>query len=127
MLYPLALLALQALTVTAVTVAYNWSVDWVTVSPDGFTRPAIGINGQFPCPTISVNIGDRVVVNLKNNLGNETTSLHWHGIFQKGSIQMDGPGMVSQCPIPPGSSQLLLGYFYKHLLTHFQPSLMTSK
>lgn len=105
MLSSLLLLALHVLAVNAKTVTFDWSVDWVSVSPDGYTRPAIGINGQWPCPTITVDIGDRVVVNLKNNLGNETTSIHWHGIFQKGSAQMDGPAMVNQCPIPPGSSK----------------------
>ena len=107
MLSSVALIALQALLVSAKTVTYNWSVDWVSVSPDGFERPAVGINGQWPCPTVAVDIGDRVVVNLKNNLGNETTSIHWHGIFQTGTPHMDGPGMISQCPIPPGSSKCL--------------------
>ena len=49
-----------------------------------------------------VEIGDRVVVNLRNQLGNETTSLHFHGLFQTGSNTMDGPAGVTQCPIPPG-------------------------
>ena len=49
-----------------------------------------------------VEIGDRVVVNLRNQLGNETTSLHFHGLFQQGSNTMDGPAGVTQCPIPPG-------------------------
>ena len=103
----LSLLALQALATTAHTVTYDWSIDWVSVAPDGFKRPAVGINGQWPCPPIQVNIGDTVKVNLKNNLGNETTSLHFHGIFQTGSNQMDGPAMVTQCPVPPGSSMCL--------------------
>ncbi|KAF8860882.1 FET Ferroxidase [Acephala macrosclerotiorum] len=104
MISSLFLLGLQALAVSAKTVTFDWSVDWVSVSPDGFERPAIGINGQWPCPTITVDIGDRVIVNLKNNLGNETTAIHWHGLYQTGTAQMDGPAMVNQCPIPPGSS-----------------------
>ncbi|PVH88865.1 multicopper oxidase [Cadophora sp. DSE1049] len=84
------------------TVTYNWDVSWVTASPDGYSRPVIGINGRWPCPPISVEIGDRVVVNLRNQLGNETTSLHFHGLFQTGSNTMDGPAGVTQCPIPPG-------------------------
>ena len=43
-----------------------------------------------------VEIGDRVVVNLRNQLGNETTSLHFHGLFQTGSNTMDGPAGVTQ-------------------------------
>lgn len=107
MLPHLLLLALQVLAVSANTVTYNWEVDWVTASPDGHARPVVGINGQWPCPTISGNFGDRVIVNVKNSLHNETTSIHFHGIYQLGTNEMDGPAMVTQCPIPPGECSLL--------------------
>ena len=45
---------------------------------------------------------DRLIVHAFNSLGNETTALHWHGIYQNGTAAMDGPSMVVQCPIPPG-------------------------
>ena len=38
-----------------------------------------GINGQFPCPTIEANVGDTIVVNVVNQLGNETMGIHFHG------------------------------------------------
>ncbi|KAE9369132.1 multicopper oxidase [Stipitochalara longipes BDJ] len=104
MFRPLVLLALQVLAISAKTVTYNWEVDWVSVSPDGHERSAVGINGQWPCPSIAADVGDQVVVNVKNCLVNETTSIHFHGIFQHGSNQMDGPAMVTQCPIPPGET-----------------------
>lgn len=88
----------------AATLTYNWDITWVSAAPDGFTRPVIGINGIFPCPTIKANVGDQIVINVNNQLGNQTTSLHWHGINQYGSSEMDGPSGVTQCPIPPGSS-----------------------
>jgi len=103
MWYLLLLFVLQA---AASTLTYNWDVDWVSVSPDGLRRPAVGINGQWPCPRLNVNIGDRVVINVHNSLGNETTTVHFHGIFQTGSTEMDGPAMVTQCPIQPGGSEL---------------------
>ena len=86
------------------TVMYNWDITWVNASPDGVSRPVIGINGQWPCPSIEVEIGDRVVICANNQLGNETTSIHFHGIFQNGTNAMDGPTAVTQCPIPPGDS-----------------------
>lgn len=52
------------------------------------------------------NVGDTVVVTLNNKLGNETTSLHWHGLYQAGSNANDGPPMVTQCPILPGQSYI---------------------
>jgi FtsP/CotA-like multicopper oxidase with cupredoxin domain len=34
------------------------------------------------------------------------TSIHWHGLYQKGSSWSDGTAFVSQCPIVPGASCL---------------------
>lgn len=83
---------------------YNWSIDWVRAAPDGFERPVIGINGQWPCPALEVDVGEEVTIIVHNNLGNETTSLHFHGLSQMHTNEMDGPVGVTQCPIPPGST-----------------------
>ena len=92
-------------TVQAATVTYDFNVTWVLANPDGaFVRPVIGINGAWPLPTMTMDVGDRVIVNVNNQLGNQTTSLHFHGLFMKGTPHMDGPAGVSQCAIPPGSS-----------------------
>ena len=88
----------------AATVTYDFNITWVRASPDGFERSVIGINHQWPVPEIHIDKGDRVVVNVLNQLGNESTSLHFHGIYQNGSTEMDGPVGVSQCAILPGSS-----------------------
>src|SRR5437016_3616434 len=100
MLKSLLLLAFSHLCLAG-TVTYNWDVTWLNASPDGVERPVIGINNVWPCPPINVNIGDRVVIHLTNKLGNETTSLHFHGLFQQGTNTMDGPSGVTQCPVPP--------------------------
>lgn len=100
----LALLGVSGLVAAladAATVSYDWHVTWVNAAPDGFARPVIGINGQWPCPTIEASVGDTVVVRLTNNLGNQTTGLHFHGINQVSTNFMDGPSMVTQCPLPP--------------------------
>lgn len=100
-----ATIALLALTrsVLADTVTANWSIDWVEAAPDGSTRPVIGINGEWPCPILEANLGDTIVVNIVNNLGNETTGMHWHGIGQYGTPEMDGSPAAAQCAIPPGA------------------------
>ncbi|KAF4637511.1 hypothetical protein G7Y89_g556 [Cudoniella acicularis] len=88
----------------AATVTYDFNITWVTANPDGlYDRPTIGINGQWPLPVMRATIGDQVVVKVNNQLGNQSTSLHFHGLFQNGSTSMDGPSQVSQCPIPSGS------------------------
>ncbi|KAK0615874.1 Cupredoxin [Bombardia bombarda] len=88
----------------AATVTYNWDVTWVNASPDGFARPVVGINNEWPCPRIQATVNDTVVINLTNQLGNQTTGLHFHGINQVRSPEMDGPAGVTQCPVPPGST-----------------------
>ncbi|KAF2431844.1 ferroxidase [Tothia fuscella] len=86
----------------ALCATHNWDVTWVNAAPDGFNRPVIGINGKWPPPTLEATVGEELTVVVHNKLGNETTSVHWHGLrhFQKGT--MDGPAGVTQCPIPPG-------------------------
>lgn len=87
------------------TIVHDFSVGWVTANPDGaFDRPTIGINGEWPLPLISATVGDHIQVNVKNELGNASTSLHFHGFFQNGTNHMDGAVGVTQCAIPPGSS-----------------------
>lgn len=63
------------------------------------------INGQFPGPLIRANQGDRLLINVTNELS-DPTSVHWHGLFQNGTSWMDGTSGVTQCPIPPGRSFL---------------------
>jgi len=103
-LYAICAFSLFSLSKTE-TVTFNWNVTWVTANPDGmFNRRTMGINGQWPVPAVNITKGDRVVVNLYNGLGDQSTSLHFHGMFQNGTTEMDGPVGVSQCGIPPGSS-----------------------
>ncbi|KAJ5697800.1 Iron transport multicopper oxidase fetC [Penicillium malachiteum] len=89
----------------AKTVTYDFNVTWVMANPDGlYERKVVGINGQWPLPTIEVDQGDRLVVNMYNGLGDKSSSIHFHGMFQNGTNEMDGPSMVTQCPVAPGSS-----------------------
>lgn len=99
------LLLATASSALAKTVTYNWDVTWTTANPDGqFERAAIGINGQWPPPPIEVDTGDRLVIHMHNGLGDQNTSLHFHGLFQNGTTHMDGPVQVTQCPVGPGQS-----------------------
>lgn len=49
-----------------------------------------------------------VVVHVTNSLQNNGTGLHFHGIRQNWTDQMDGVPSITQCPIAPGQS-----YTYK--------------
>ncbi|KAF2119960.1 iron transport multicopper oxidase FET3 precursor [Lophiotrema nucula] len=98
-------IALLTSFIRAATVTYDFDIGWVYSNPDGqANRPTIGINGQWPIPPITATKGDRLIVNVKNSLGNESTSLHFHGLYQNGTTHMDGSASATQCDIPPGSS-----------------------
>ena len=53
------------------------------------------INGQFPGPLIRVNQGDRLLINVTNQIANATT-MHWHGLYQNGTNWMDGTTGITQ-------------------------------
>ncbi|PHH81497.1 hypothetical protein CDD82_644 [Ophiocordyceps australis] len=122
-----ALAAASAVLAAAATVSYDFNVTWLRANPDGaFERPVIGINGQWPIPRIEANVGDQVVVKVQNQLRNQTTTLHFHGLFMNGTSHMDGPAGVTQCPIPPGASFTYNftinqpGTYWYHSHTHAQ-------
>ncbi|EDO15730.1 hypothetical protein Kpol_1073p16 [Vanderwaltozyma polyspora DSM 70294] len=86
---------------------FNWTTGWGNYDVDGtFERPVITCNGEFPWPDIRVAKGDRIEIYLTNGFTDANTTLHAHGLFMKGMNQMDGPPMVSQCPIAPGDTFL---------------------
>ncbi|EMC92270.1 hypothetical protein BAUCODRAFT_126264 [Baudoinia panamericana UAMH 10762] len=104
-LYAILATSGHVLAVYADTVTFNWNITWVRANPDGMAeRPTIGINGQWPLPLLNITKGDNIVVHLNNMLGNQSTSMHFHGMFQNGTNEMDGPVGVTQCDVPPGSS-----------------------
>lgn len=98
-------------TYTPQTHYFNWTTGQGHYNVDGTFDAEIitcdsndGKGPSFPWPSIKVNKGDRVIVTLNNGFAVKNTSLHFHGLFQNGTNQMDGPEMITQCPIAPGSS-----------------------
>ncbi|KAJ3504043.1 hypothetical protein NLJ89_g8148 [Agrocybe chaxingu] len=80
------------------------------ISPDGFNRSAVLVQGSHPAPLIKATKGDKFRLNVVNKLNDDTmlrsTSIHWHGLFQRGTTWADGPVGVNQCPIAPNRSFL---------------------
>lgn len=88
----------------AKTVTYDFNLTWVNANPDGlYERKVMGVNDQWPLPIIEVDKGDQLVVNMYNGL-DKNSSIHFHGMYQNGTNNMDGPSMLTQCPVLPGSS-----------------------
>ncbi|KZP13896.1 multicopper oxidase [Athelia psychrophila] len=102
------------------------------IAPDGFTRSTVLAGGTFPGALITGNKGDNFQINVQDELTDSTmllsTSIHWHGIFQNGTNEMDGAAFVNQCPIAPGSSfnynftatdQAGTFWYHSHLATQY--------
>ncbi|CAL5094038.1 unnamed protein product [Urochloa decumbens] len=102
---PLGLVALLFASVAqAAVVEHTFNVGNLSISQ--LCRPPMiitAVNGQLPGPTIKAREGDTVVVHLVNESPYNMT-IHWHGIFQRGTPWADGPAMVTQCPVKPGAT-----------------------
>ena len=79
------------------------SIDAMEHSLDAQSAPvrALGYNGMWPGPRLTVVEGDRVRATFTNNL-TETTGVHFHG--QALPNAMDGVPFITQDPIVPGGS-----------------------
>ena len=68
---------------------------------DGTEHEAWAYNGQVPGPVIRGRVGERIRVEVTNDLP-EPTTIHWHGL--KLAIDQDGVPGISQEPIPVGGT-----------------------
>jgi multicopper oxidase len=85
------------------TAEYELSVGTREAHPDGRSRGIDCYNGQLPGPLIRAKLGQTLRIKVVNHLP-VPTSVHWHGMHQPGTWQMDGVDKVSRAPIAPGSS-----------------------
>ncbi|KAF7798559.1 hypothetical protein EIP86_009781 [Pleurotus ostreatoroseus] len=109
----LASLALEAYasddTLGSVT---NLHISNAAVSPDGFSRDAVVVEGRFPSPIIKGNKGDNFKINVINELKDENLNTSTsivritNSYFMHGTNWADGPAFVTQCPIVTGESFL---------------------
>jgi FtsP/CotA-like multicopper oxidase with cupredoxin domain/ABC-type lipoprotein export system ATPase subunit len=105
------ILGCQAFRISALRLCssqvYDFNVSYFLVNPEGRGDVWVqGVNGRFPGPTINCKQGETLQVKVNNLLQTETVSIHWHGLEQRDSQQMDGALGITQCGIPPGSSFL---------------------
>ena len=90
-------------TTSAKTVAYDLTIAETKLSPAGEERSALTINGEIPGPTLRFTEGDDAVITVRNTLGREETSIHWHGLLVPNSE--DGVPYLTTAPIDPGSAR----------------------
>ncbi|CAG8702007.1 5320_t:CDS:2, partial [Cetraspora pellucida] len=82
---------------------YDFILNQTTLSPDGVPRTVWTVNGQYPGPMVVANVGDQIILNVTNQLG-EPSSIHSHGIVQRNTNWYDGVPGITQCPIPNGAN-----------------------
>ena len=58
----------------------------------GIPTPTYGVNGPLLAPSLILEKGDNVTINVTNNL-NTTTTMHWHGIHLP-AVMDGGPHQV---------------------------------
>ncbi|MEO6682075.1 MAG: multicopper oxidase domain-containing protein [Ginsengibacter sp.] len=86
------------------TVRYDLYVRDTMVNFTGKNKRAIAVNGSIPMPTLYFTEGDTAEIYLHNQLKNESTSFHWHGVFLPN--QFDGVPYLTTAPIPAGTTHL---------------------
>ncbi|KAK9901844.1 hypothetical protein M0R45_001903 [Rubus argutus] len=73
----------------------------------GSTKSMLVVNDSFPGPTIRVQKGDTVYVNVQNQ-GDYGVTIHWHGVHQPRNPWSDG----FPFPEPDGEDIIILGSWY---------------
>ena len=82
---------------------YELNVGPREADPDGRRRKIWCYNGQLPGPLLRARLGQTLRIKVTNHLAVPTT-VHWHGLHQPGTWQMDGVDRVSRAPIPAGGT-----------------------
>jgi len=90
-----SLVAVFGLLVSPWTLAaikeYHLNINEQQVNVTGKPLKRITVNGKFTAPLLEFEEGDEAVIHVHNQLKNQDTSLHWHGLLLPGL--MDGvPG-----------------------------------
>ena len=99
-----SLVAVFGLLVSPWTLAaikeYHLNINEQQVNITGKPLKRITVNGKFTAPLLEFEEGDEAVIRVHNQLKNQDTSLHWHGLLLPGL--MDGvPGFNNFKGIAP--------------------------
>lgn len=82
---------------------YHLNINQGTVNVTGKPVQRITVNGKFIAPLLEFEEGDEAVIHVHNQLKDQDTSLHWHGLLLPGL--MDGvPGFNGFKGIKPNGS-----------------------
>lgn len=99
---PFVILFFSLLSLQAKTVEYELKIAEEYWAPAGL-KPirALTLNGSIPGPTLKFRVGDTARITVRNNLRNEDTSIHWHGLLLPNA--QDGVPYLTTPSIQPGT------------------------
>ncbi|KAI9696288.1 MAG: hypothetical protein M1820_008211 [Bogoriella megaspora] len=118
---------------TGVEREYFLTISDIPITPDGYLKPeGLVFNKTYPGPVLEACWGDTLKVHITNTIPTEGTTIHWHGIRQANTSQMDGVNGVTQCPIAPNQTftyQFLVQqyghtWYHSHYQTQYSDGLM---
>jgi len=79
------------------TAYFTLIVNRTVLQPGRFAQ--VTVNGSVPGPVLRVQPGQNVSVTVINALAHEATTVHWHGMMQRGTPYADGVPGATQCVI----------------------------
>ena len=86
---------------------YHLTITNGTAAPDGVPRsPTLLINGKYMGLTIYADWVDEVIVTVDNQLRDNGTGIHWHGMRHWLTGFEDGVPGLTECPLAPGYSRV---------------------
>ncbi|WP_395734013.1 multicopper oxidase domain-containing protein [Prosthecobacter sp.] len=105
-------------------VEYDLHISEQRLAPAGRMVRALTINGGIPGPVLRFREGDFARIRVHNDLRDEETSTHWHGLLLPN--KEDGVPHVTTPPIQPGTTHTFefplrqSGTYWFHSHTHLQ-------
>ncbi|KAI9686327.1 MAG: hypothetical protein M1822_003672 [Bathelium mastoideum] len=118
---------------TGVLREYWLDTSELAIAPDGYLKTTgLVFNNTYPGPILEACWGDTIRVHVTNSIGREGTTIHWHGIRQLNTTEMDGVNGVTQCPIAQNDTftyQFLAQqyghtWYHSHYQTQYSDGLM---
>lgn len=93
-------------------------------------KPVIAVNNSLPGPLLEAYDDETFVIRVINRLTVPST-MHWHGLRQFGTQDMDGTVGVTQCAIPPNHEMIYrfkadppgTAWYHGHLLEQYSDGL----
>lgn len=96
-------MALSAALARADVVDIHLDIAPLRIAPAGRSADALAINGVIPGPVLRFREGDTARIHVRNQLPDEDTSLHWHGLLLPNA--QDGVPHLTTSPIHPGETR----------------------